>query len=136
MHDRPASEVAQENVKEALGQLGATRWQQFPHPTLPQVSGCGYDSESPLFVGREEAVERLLAIQHNLPTVIADVERKDRWRMLTLNLASMLLVKEAEGIARCNVCGLVNAHLPTCHLHPFLVSIKNLAREEASELRL
>lgn len=125
------SEQALIRFKRSMEALGVAKWKALDTDGI--VTAVGYDKLPPVLVAPNEIAEPLITMHNEAIPLVFEVERTDRWRMLTLQLAALIYVKRGPNEALCNVCGMVNSHLPSCRLKPFLQAIAELAKEESRD---
>lgn len=130
-----ASELAMVRLMEAMEKLGVAKW-DISSTGDSRFSAAGYPTEAPILVAPPGILQEIVTVHNEVPTLVLEVERGVRWREIALQLAALMYVKRGPNESFCNVCGMVNMHMPTCQLQPFLVLIRDVVMEESRELRV
>lgn len=95
-----------------------------------KVAFIGPDKDSIVAQVQDEFAEDVCTINNLALRVFRDAERCDKWRQVALGLAALMLSQTPEGKGRCNVCGMIEMHLPKCPTLPLFNNIKYLDRHE------
>ena len=82
-----------------------------------------------------DGAEAICTMNNLFMNLVLDAMAAEDWKNLALQFASTIIVKIPEG-GRCNACGLINAHLPSCPVVPHLKQLAELFKKERHELRV
>jgi hypothetical protein len=122
--------TAQFNIERAQKAVTGQQWSiQARHAANADMAYFGPTKEAITGAASPAGAESICTMNNLFENLLLDAMSAEEWKTLALQFAATIVIKIPEG-ARCNACGLVNAHMPSCPVVPHLTRLRELHAKE------
>ncbi len=102
----------------------------LPPRPWPVVIEPDHRTVGPVKLSSGAAEDFMVSIGASIEDLMFDAEASEKWKAIALQFTQLVLVRISREELKCNVCQMVNAHMPSRNAAPLIEACVRLSNRE------